>query len=155
MLKLSDEGLALIKHFEGFKSKLYNCPAGDCSIGYGHLVHLGPIDGRAEEKPFENGISEAQGSALLLRDTGIAQDAINHFVRVELTQHQFDSLVDWTFNEGSGRLQHSTLLLRVNARQFDQVAVELRKWVIGAGKVLPGLVERRLAETKLWDEQAA
>jgi hypothetical protein len=38
-------GLALIKTGEGFKSLLYNCPANDCSIGYGHLVHRGPMHG--------------------------------------------------------------------------------------------------------------
>jgi len=65
-MNISNVGIQLIKVSESFKSHLYNCPANDCTIGYGHLVHKGPVCGAASEAPFVLGISEQQGTALLL-----------------------------------------------------------------------------------------
>lgn len=65
-MQLSNAGLCLIKNGEGFKPRLYNCPANDASIAYGHLVHHGPVCGAASEAPFAGGVSEEQGTALLL-----------------------------------------------------------------------------------------
>jgi lysozyme len=59
------------------------------------------------------------------------------------------ALIDFAFNLGTGALQMSTLRKRVNARQWDAVPAELRKWVIGGGRVLPGLVRRREAEIRV------
>ena len=59
------------------------------------------------------------------------------------------AIVDFTFNLGAGRLQASTLRRRVNQRCWAGSAQELRRWVYGGGKVLPGLVTRRDAETAL------
>lgn len=56
------------------------------------------------------------------------------------------AIVDFTFNLGAGRLQTSTLRRRVNQRDWSSAACELRRWVYGGGKVLPGLVARRAAE---------
>ncbi|MGK0674516.1 MAG: lysozyme, partial [Halothiobacillaceae bacterium] len=56
------------------------------------------------------------------------------------------AIVDFTFNLGAGRLQTSTLRRRVNQRDWMAAATELRRWVYGGGKVLPGLVTRREAE---------
>jgi lysozyme len=59
------------------------------------------------------------------------------------------AIVDFTFNLGTGRLQTSTLRRRVNQRDWAGAAQELRRWVYGGGKVLPGLVARREAEISL------
>jgi len=59
------------------------------------------------------------------------------------------AIVDFTFNLGAGRLQTSTLRRRINQRDWVAVAQELRRWVYGGGKVLPGLVIRRDAELRL------
>lgn len=83
-MQISDAGLDLIKTQEGFESHLYNCPANDASIGYGHLVHLGPICGAASEAPFAGGITEEQGSDLLLQDVAYAEHAVEHLVKVPL-----------------------------------------------------------------------
>ena len=56
------------------------------------------------------------------------------------------AVVDFTFNLGVGRLQTSTLRRRINQRDWSSAAQELRRWVYGGGKVLPGLVTRREAE---------
>jgi hypothetical protein len=71
-------------------------------------------------------------------------------VKQPLTQNQFDVLVDFAYNAGVGALKSSTLLKKVNAAQFDAVPAELMKWTKGGGKVLPGLVRRRQAESAWW-----
>ena len=65
-LSISDAGLEFITGHEGLRLELYNDPAGHATIGVGHLVHLGPIDGRASEAPFANGITRAEAMDLLL-----------------------------------------------------------------------------------------
>lgn len=59
------------------------------------------------------------------------------------------AIVDFTFNLGAGRLQTSTLRRRINQRDWIAAGQELRRWVYGGGKVLPGLVTRREAEVAL------
>jgi lysozyme len=145
---ISDDGLKLIKESEGFKSRLYNCPAGHCSIGYGHLVHKGPITGDASEAPFKNGISEAWATLLLHADVAWVEHEIHSQVKVDLNQHQFDAVGDFVFNIGSGNFEHSTLLTDLNTDRFPRVPDEFRKWINGGGKVLPGLVKRREAEVQ-------
>ncbi|WP_433963682.1 lysozyme [Tunturiibacter gelidiferens] len=149
-MQLSNAGLNLIKTGEGFKPHLYNCPAHDASIGYGHLVHQGPICGAASEAPFAGGVSEEQGTALLLQDAAYAEHAVEHLVKVPLTQGQYDSLVSWTYNEGSGRLQTSTLLKVLNAGDYTSVPAQLMQWVYGGGVKLPGLITRRTAESEMF-----
>ncbi len=59
---------------------------------------------------------------------------------------RLSAIVDFTFNLGAGRLQTSTLRRRLNQRDWAGAVMELRRWVYGGGKVLPGLVTRRDAE---------
>jgi lysozyme len=61
------------------------------------------------------------------------------------------AIVDFTFNLGAGRLQTSTLRRRVNQRDWTGAVTELRRWIYGGGKVLPGLKARRRAEVQLID----
>jgi lysozyme len=146
---LSDQGAAFIARFEGFRAKLYNDPTGHCSIGYGHLVHRGPING-TEPAEFRNGISQQRAVQLLKSDAAVAASAVNEHVEVNLAQHQFDALVSFTFNVGTGAFGGSTLLKQLNAARFDAVPGQLRLWNKGGGKVLPGLVTRREAEATLF-----
>jgi lysozyme len=67
-----------------------------------------------------------------------------------LTQGQYGALVSWTYNEGAGRLQTSTLLKALNAGDYAAVPAEFMKWVYGGGAKLPGLVTRREAECRLF-----
>jgi lysozyme len=145
-MQVSNAGLNLVKSDEGFKSHLYNCPANDATIGYGHLVHLGPICGAPSEKPFTSGIGEEQGSDLLLADAAYAEHAIAHLVTVPLTQGQYDALVSFTYNEGAGRLQTSTLLKYLNAGNYAGAADQFGVWVYGGGVKLARLVTRRESE---------
>jgi lysozyme len=75
-----------------------------------------------------------------------AEHTVEHFVTVPLTQGQFDGLVDFVYNEGAGTFQKSLLLKKVNAKAFDAVPGELRRYIYAGGKILDGLVTRRAKE---------
>ncbi len=139
----------LAKRFEGFhrvpksdpdRAHPYVCPAGFWTIGYGHLCDQTHLP-----------ISEAEGEAYLARDLMTALHATLRFCPVLATQPEgrLAAIVDFTFNLGAGRLQTSTLRRRVNQQDWIAVGQELRRWVYGGGKVLPGLVTRREAEVAL------
>lgn len=143
-MKASDDCMNLIKRSEGFRAETYLDAAGKATIGYGHLL-------KACES-FHDPITEDQAEQILLADMQIAADAVTSMVKVDLKQGQFDALVDFVFNMGAGRLQTSTLLRLLNLSQYTRIPDELRRWVIGGGKKLPGLMVRREAEVALWEK---
>lgn len=146
-MNMSEGGLnALTKQFEGCKLTAYRCPAGILTIGYGHTSAAG-----APEVTDGMTISQEDANRILAADMVKFENDVKALVKVELTQHQFDVLVDFCYNAGKGNLASSTLLKCVNAKQFDRVPTELQKWTKGGGKVLPGLVRRRNAETDWWN----
>ena len=141
--------IALARRFEGFhrvpkndpgRAHPYVCPAGFWTIGYGHLCD-------AQHPP----ITKAEAEAYLARDLNAALAATLRNCPVLATEPEgrLAAIVDFTFNLGGGRLQTSTLRRRVNQRDWAAAATELRRWVYGGGKVLPGLVARRKAEVAL------
>jgi len=96
-------------------------------------------------------ITRERAEEILRIDLLKYERAVEDLVKVELTQNQFDVLVDFAYNAGVGSLKSSTLLKKVNARKFDDVPAELMKWTKGGGKVLPGLVRRRQAAVVWWN----
>jgi len=144
MRHITDDGLGLIKQFEGFSPTIYLCPAGYPTIGFGHVVLLG------EQSRFDGGIIRAEATELLREDVGIAERALLRLISTPLTDGQFDALVSFTFNLGAGALQRSTLRLKVNRGEHGDFPVELMKWVLSAGRKLPGLMRRRQAEGALY-----
>jgi len=141
-MQLSSEGLELIKRFEGFRSRQYTDVAGFPTIGYGHRI--------VPPESFPGGLSEPQAANLLARDVSAAELAVGHQVKVALTQGQFDALVDFCFNLGSGRLAGSTLLRVLNGGRYGDAAEQLLRWDLAAGEVNLGLKARREAELRLW-----
>jgi len=139
--------IELAKRFEGFERRVkrgaeitaipYICPAGFWTIGYGHLCD-----------PKHPPIIEAEAEAYLARDLQSALAATLRYCPVLATEpeRRLAAIVDFTFNLGAGRLQTSTLRRQVNQRDWVASGRELRRWVYGGGKVLPGLVIRREAE---------
>ncbi len=146
-MKLSAEGLDLIKRFEGFRVQQYRDIAGFLTIGYGHRII--PPESFPPES-FPGGISEPQAATILASDVSEAEQAVCHLVKVALTQGQFDALVDFTFNLGAGRLEKSTLLRALNAGRYDAAAEQLLLWDLAGGEVNLGLKARREAELRLW-----
>ncbi len=144
MRHVTDDGLALIKRFEGFAPELYVCPAGWPTIGYGHVVR------EDDRNRFVDGIDEATGEELLRRDVETAERAVLRLIRVPLEDGQFDALASFAFNLGAGALQRSTLRRKVNCEEHDAVPAEFRRWVWAGGRKLKGLIRRREAEARLY-----
>ncbi len=140
MRHVTEAGLNLIKRFEGFSSTIYICPAGYPTIGYGHVVLA------HEREQFALGITQAEATELLRKDVRIAERAVLRLISVPLTDGQFDALVSFTFNLGAGALQRSTLRRKVNRGEHEGIPSALMKWVLAAGKRLPGLVRHRQEE---------
>ncbi len=109
-------------------------------MGFGHLC-----------APDHPPITEAEAEVYLAQDLTTALNATLRYCPVLATETEgrLAAVVDFTFNLGAGRLQTSTLRRRINQRDWPSAALELRRWVCGGGKVLPGLVARREAEARL------
>lgn len=144
MRHITQDGLDLIKRFEGFEPEVYLDAAGLPTIGYGHLIRKG------EHKMFENGIGELAAQALLAKDVWAAENGVLRLIDVPLTDNQFNALVSFTFNLGSGALQRSTLRRKVNREEHEDVPAEFMRWVWAGGRKLKGLVRRREAEAGLY-----
>ena len=139
-MKISDEGLSLIKHFEGCELKAYRCAANVLTIGYGSTK------GVTEDME----ITQEGAEELLQEEMHEYEGYINDMVKVPLEQHQFDAMVSWVFNLGSGNLSSSTLLKKLNNSEYDEVPEQIKRWNKAGGKVLEGLVRRREAEALLF-----
>lgn len=144
MRHITQDGLDLIKRFEGFSPIIYICPAGYPTIGYGHLVR------DHEQDRYQQGITEQEAEDLLRRDVQGAERAVLRLIDVPLTDGQYDALVSFTFNLGAGALQRSTLRRKVNREQHVEVPKQLMRWVWAGGRKLKGLIRRREAEALIY-----
>ncbi|MEK4750417.1 glycoside hydrolase family protein [Niallia sp. FSL W8-0177] len=142
-MKLSNTGLSLIKSFEGVRLTAYKAVPTEehWTIGYGHY---GP-DVKQNMK-----ITQAQADAYLKSDVARFEKAVNDYVKVPLTQNQFDALVSFTYNCGAGALQRSTLLELLNQGRYEEAADQFDVWIKSGDKVLNGLVKRRAKEKELF-----
>ena len=139
-MKISNTGIDLIKHFEGCETAAYKCPAGVWTIGYGHIkgVQEGDV------------ITETQAHEMLVEELSEYENYIHDLVSCPLNQNQFDALVSWVFNLGSGNLASSTLLRVLNSGEYKGVPEQIMRWNKASGKVLAGLTKRRQAEAELF-----
>lgn len=140
-MKISQEGLSLIKKFEGCELEAYKCAAGVLTIGYGSTKDVKEGDTLTQE----------EADKLLLKDVEVFETAVNDAVEVSMSQSQFDALVSWTFNLGSGSLNSSTMLKKLNNQEYDEVPSQIKRWNKAGGKVLQGLIRRREAEALLYE----
>lgn len=141
-----------IAQWEGFSANAYNDPANNATGGYGHLIHLGPLNGSPAEAEWRN-LTEAEGKRRLAADIVSYAHAVEQYVRVPLTQNQFAALVSFTFNVGPGNLQSSQLLAVLNMGNYSEVPGQLMRWIYGSdGNQYPGLIRRRKAEGELWSK---
>jgi len=136
----SRQGLRLIKDFEGLRLGAYRCPAGVWTIAYGHTkgVRQGQV------------ITEAQAEDYLIEDIAPLERYLNG-LGINFRQEQFDALISWLFNLGTGNFKSSTLLKRIKADASDEdIAAEFTKWVYAGKKPLAGLKRRRVAEANMF-----
>lgn len=142
----SEKCYDIIKTAEQLRLKVYKCPAGIWTIGYGHT-------GKDIAPDKLSIITEEAANKFLIEDVADSAKAVNSFVRVPLNQNQFDALVSFTFNVGSGNFRSSTLLRLLNQGDYDSVPSQLMRWVKGGGHVLPGLEIRRAREADLFSSK--
>lgn len=131
----------LTEAFEGCKLAAYRDSKGVLTIGYGHTSHV--YAGQT--------CTQADADRWLVQDIATAEAAVNRLVTVTLSQHEFDALVDFTFNVGVGNFANSTLLHDIDSNNIAGAAAEFAKWDYCGGVILQGLVRRRLAEAQYFN----
>lgn len=143
-LKTSQEGISLIKSFEGCELTAYRCSANVPTIGYGHTAGVSDGDTCTQE----------EAETMLAEDLVEFEDYVKNYVESELQQNEFDALVAWTYNLGPANLKESTMLKELNSGNFEEVPRQMKRWNRAGGEVLDGLIRRREAESRLFKGEA-
>ena len=139
-MKVSKNGLNLIKEFEGLRTTAYQDSVGVWTIGYGHTS--GVKKGQT--------ITAAQADDFLRKDIEKVEKQIA-LLGLNLNQNQLDAVASFVFNLGYGKLLSSTLLKKMRVNVNDKtIADEFKRWVYAGGIKLQGLAKRRAAEAKLY-----
>lgn len=141
-MQYSKDGMALTEGFEECRLTPYRDGGGVWTDGWGNTHRVVPGFTITQEK----------ADADLLANVSDAVDAVNDNVTVDLAQHQFDALVDWTFNCGIGAMKSSTLLKKLNAGDYEGANSELARWCKDNGVTVAGLLRRRRAEQALFNQ---
>ena len=141
-MNISQNGINLIKNFEGLRLDAYQCSSGMWTIGYGHT-------GSDVYKGRKITLNEAE--TLLKQDLTVHVNNVTKLVKVSLNQNQFDALVSFEFNAGYGNLSTSTLLKLLNKGDYTGAANQFERWIYDANKKpLEGLKNRRKKEKELF-----
>ncbi len=143
-LRISDAAIEKLKILESgtedFQNKAYKREANVYTIGYGHT--------KGVSQDME--IDKSQAERFLRQDLGEVETAVKHLVKVSLTQNQYDALILFTFNVGSAALGKSTLLIKLNAKEYSEVPKEMKRWIYAKDKMSKGLIARREYEAELF-----
>lgn len=137
-VNISKEGLELIKRWEQLRLKPYDDGAGFQTIGWGHKIR--------KEEDFGEEISVETANALLVGDVLDAEKAVHGAAQVPLRQNEYDALVSLAYNIGAGNFARSTLVQKLNEKDYLAAARHILDWVFIKGKPSLGLFRRRLAE---------
>ena len=138
-----DIAKGIVKQFEGLSLKPYSCSAKKKTIGYGHVITT------EELKLVGDKITSEQADKFLENDIGIAAKALD-FCVVELTDNQQAALISFVFNCGTEAFKNSTLLQKLNNREYEAAANQFLRWTKVSGFVVKGLVRRREFERKVF-----
>lgn len=144
-MQISYMGIQSLKGSEGFRSEAYRDSGGVWTIGYGTTM----IDG----KPVLGGMTctEAEADGWLMKDLAKVQTAVNQLCGNIVTQHQFDALCNFVYNEGIQAFEASTMLKKLRARDYKGAAEQFDRWVYVGTTITPGLVARRKRERALFE----
>ena len=147
-MEVNKAGKDLIKRFEGCKLKAYKCPAGLWTISWGLTFY--PDGTKVKEGDV---ITQQQAEDYFNAIVDDFAKKVDALIKSNVSENNFSALVSFAYNVGMGNFQRSTLLRKVNANPKDKtIAAEFRKWVRANGEVLKGLVKRRNAEAKLYEQ---
>jgi lysozyme len=139
-MKTSENGLNLIKSSEGLRLIQYKDSYGKIAIGYGHIVK--------KSESFQSGITKQQAEDLLLQDVAVVENTLNK-CSLLLNQNQYDALIDFGFNEGTGHLK---VLISHGIALIPEYILQ---WNKSEGKVIAGLTARRKRELTLWNKECS
>jgi lysozyme len=146
-MRISKNGIDLIKRFEGYKSKPYLDSGGIPTIGYGNTYYP---DGK-KVRLNDPSINESTADILLIDMVRKFESVVESSITSRINQNQFDALVSFSYNIGGSNFRKSTLLRKVNINPNDKtIKDEFQRWNKSNGKVLPGLIRRRDAEWNLF-----
>ena len=139
-MKISEQGIKLLIDREAKRNAVYLDSVGVPTVGVGHTgpdVHMGDV------------WSDERIMATFRADLERFEKAVNDAVHVELEQHQFDALVSFAFNVGIGAFSSSTLVKRINAKDFDDAEAQFDRWHIP-----PEITSRRNGEKAQFEGEA-
>lgn len=134
----------LIARFEGESFTAYKDAVGKWTIGIGHLIL--PNETHLLKRP----ITRDESHQLFVKDSAHAMAAVKRMVKAPINANMLAALTSFAFNVGVGNLAISTLLKKLNAKDYSGAANEFLKWNKAGGKVLAGLDLRRKAERELF-----
>ena len=140
-MQTSESGKALIRQHEGLLLAAYQDIGGVWTIGYGHT--LGVRAGQV--------INGEEAESMLEQDLVAVDKCLSNSIRVSVTQNQWDALADFVFNLGCHAFVGSTLLKLLNDGNYEAASAEFPKWDHDNGKVVEGLLERRIEEQTLFN----
>lgn len=140
----SDEFTKMIIGFEGEVLHGYLDSIGKLTIGIGHLCLV------PEPYRLNQPITKEESRRLFAQDVDTAANGVQKLVKVPLSQNQLEALVSFVFNLGQGALAKSTLLKKLNAKDYPGAANAFLAWNRAGGKVVAGLTRRRKAERELF-----
>ena len=138
---ISEEGISLVKKFEGCKLEAYQCAAGVWTCGWGSTRGVKEGDVWSQEK----------ADIMLIDELHEYGNYVNDMVTMPLHQNQFDSLTSWCFNLGPTNLSESSLLRVLNEGSYEEVPYQIKRWNKVNGKINEGLIRRREAEALLFE----
>lgn len=146
-MNISINGLNIITTYEGFSSKPYLDVVKVPTIGYGTTKYKNGNSVKMTDQPItkENALDE-----LKFHVDQMCIPFIKKYVNVDLNQNQIDALCSFIYNVGSGNFIKSTLLKKINQKDFTGAAEEFLKWNKAGGKVYDGLTKRRNSEKTLF-----
>ena len=147
-MEVNKAGKDLIKRFEGCKLKAYKCPAGLWTISWGLTFY--PDGTKVKEGDV---ITQQQAEDYFNAIVDDFAKKVDALIKSNVSENNFSALVSFAYNVGMGNFQRSTLLRKVNANPKDpSIRAEFMKWTRANDKVLNGLVRRREAEAKLYEQ---
>lgn len=144
-MKTSQVGIELISSFEDLKLNAYDDGVGVWTIGIGTTIYPNGVKVKKGDK-----CTLEQALKYLQHDLKSSEKTVNESVKAPLSQNQFDALVSLAYNIGSTAFKNSTLLKKLNAKDYQDAADQFLVWNKGGGKVMKGLVRRREAERALF-----
>lgn len=146
--QINEDGLLIIKSFEGLELVAYQDSVGVWTIGYGHTSMAGPPNVSPGMV-----ITEAEAERILRQDLNLFEQGVADALTINTNADQFSAMVSFSFNVGLSAFRDSTLLRKHNAGDFAGAAEEFLRWVYAGGQKLPGLERRRKAERALYLSQ--